>query len=159
MGPVLAGAPLPVRCRSRAGGRPRSHARLPARDLPAGAPGGRGPRAVLGWCRPPSARARVRVVVRPPLLPLGAARPAQPPPRRSAARRAGRAPARPLTPGRPVMDPMIAIDGRDAVAPQLRGWGRYARCLIDALRAGDSDGLSIEVISEGGPGPEVVFEQ
>jgi glycosyltransferase involved in cell wall biosynthesis len=55
--------------------------------------------------------------------------------------------------------PLIAIDGRDAVAPQLRGWGRYARCLIDALQAGAPGGLSIEVLTDGGAGPEVVFEQ
>jgi glycosyltransferase involved in cell wall biosynthesis len=54
---------------------------------------------------------------------------------------------------------LVAIDGRDAVAPQLRGWGRYARCLIDALQAQAPDDLAIDVLADGGPGPELVFEQ
>jgi glycosyltransferase involved in cell wall biosynthesis len=58
------------------------------------------------------------------------------------------------------MTPLIAIDGRDAFAPEPRGWGRYARCLIDALRrSGVADGLDLDVIRDGGPGPEVAFEQ
>jgi glycosyltransferase involved in cell wall biosynthesis len=57
------------------------------------------------------------------------------------------------------MAPVVTIDGRDAAAPQLRGWGRYARCLIDALRAGAAGNLSIEVVTAGGVGPEAVFEQ
>jgi glycosyltransferase involved in cell wall biosynthesis len=58
------------------------------------------------------------------------------------------------------MTPLVAIDGRDAFAPQPRGWGRYARCLIDALiRPGVADGLELDVIRQGGPGPEIAFEQ
>jgi glycosyltransferase involved in cell wall biosynthesis len=53
--------------------------------------------------------------------------------------------------------PIVAIDGRDAFAPQLRGWGRYARELIDALPARPD--LEYRVISAGGRGPEVAFEQ
>jgi glycosyltransferase involved in cell wall biosynthesis len=57
------------------------------------------------------------------------------------------------------MAPLVAIDGRDAAEPQLRGWGRYARCLIDALQAGAEEDLLIEVLADGGWGPELVFEQ
>jgi glycosyltransferase involved in cell wall biosynthesis len=57
------------------------------------------------------------------------------------------------------MAPLVAIDGRDASAPQLRGWGRYAACLIDALRVGADEGFALDVVSDGGAGPEVVFEQ
>jgi glycosyltransferase involved in cell wall biosynthesis len=58
--------------------------------------------------------------------------------------------------------PLAVIDARDGFAPQLRGWGRYARCLAEALTelpAQDLDPLTLEVIREGGPGPEVLFEQ
>ncbi|MDP2712909.1 MAG: glycosyltransferase family 1 protein [Solirubrobacteraceae bacterium] len=53
--------------------------------------------------------------------------------------------------------PIVAIDARDAFDPQLRGWGRYVRELIDALppRAG----LEYRIIAEGGRGPEALFEQ
>ena len=57
------------------------------------------------------------------------------------------------------MAALVVIDGRDAAAGQLRGWGRYARCLIDALRAAPPDGLSLEVVTDGGLGPELLFEQ
>jgi glycosyltransferase involved in cell wall biosynthesis len=57
------------------------------------------------------------------------------------------------------MEPLVAIDARDGYAPQLRGWGRYARCIAEALQADPSSGLRIDVLSDGGPGPEVVFEQ
>jgi glycosyltransferase involved in cell wall biosynthesis len=53
--------------------------------------------------------------------------------------------------------PIVAIDARDAFAPELRGWGRYARELVDALPA--RPGLDYHVISEGGRGPELLFEQ
>ena len=53
--------------------------------------------------------------------------------------------------------PIVAIDARDAFAPELRGWGRYARELVDALP--ERPGLDYRVISEGGRGPEVLFEQ
>jgi glycosyltransferase involved in cell wall biosynthesis len=54
---------------------------------------------------------------------------------------------------------VIVIDGRDAFAPRPRGWGRYARCLIEALRAGMYTGLELDVLTAGGAGPEFVFEQ
>jgi glycosyltransferase involved in cell wall biosynthesis len=50
----------------------------------------------------------------------------------------------------------VAIDARDAAGPQLRGWGRYARCLLDALPAQD---VAFEAITDGWRGPEVAFEQ
>ena len=53
--------------------------------------------------------------------------------------------------------PIVAIDARDAFDPQLRGWGRYVRELVDALPA--HPGLDFHVISQGGRGPEVLFEQ
>jgi glycosyltransferase involved in cell wall biosynthesis len=53
--------------------------------------------------------------------------------------------------------PTVAIDARDAFAPQLRGWGRYARELIAALP--EHPGLDYRLISRGGPGPELLFEQ
>jgi glycosyltransferase involved in cell wall biosynthesis len=55
--------------------------------------------------------------------------------------------------------PLVAIDARDAVAPQLRGWGRYAACLLDALQAAPSGDFRIAALTSGGVGPEVVFEQ
>lgn len=58
--------------------------------------------------------------------------------------------------------PLAVIDARDGFAPQLRGWGRYARCLVDGLRqlsAGDLGGLELDVIADGGWGAEVLFEQ
>jgi glycosyltransferase involved in cell wall biosynthesis len=57
------------------------------------------------------------------------------------------------------MPPTIAVDARDAAAPELRGWGRYARELVRALRAGALDDLEFDVIASGGRGPEVLFEQ
>jgi glycosyltransferase involved in cell wall biosynthesis len=57
------------------------------------------------------------------------------------------------------MAPLVAIDGRDAAAARLRGWGRYAGCLIGALKASPPNGLSIEVLADGGVGPELLFEQ
>jgi glycosyltransferase involved in cell wall biosynthesis len=57
------------------------------------------------------------------------------------------------------VEPTVAIDARDAYGPQLRGWGRYARCLVEALGAEQPDGLFLQVITAGGAGPEVVFEQ
>src|SRR5438270_6705286 len=56
------------------------------------------------------------------------------------------------------MPPIVAIDARDAAAPQLRGWGRYARELVRALPAA-AEGLELEVLERGGPGPEWLFEQ
>jgi glycosyltransferase involved in cell wall biosynthesis len=53
--------------------------------------------------------------------------------------------------------PTVAIDARDAFAPQLRGWGRYAKELIAALP--EHAGLDFRFISHGGPGPELFFEQ
>jgi glycosyltransferase involved in cell wall biosynthesis len=53
--------------------------------------------------------------------------------------------------------PIVAIDARDAFAPELRGWGRYARELVDALP--ERPDIEFRVISAGGRGPEVLFEQ
>ena len=53
--------------------------------------------------------------------------------------------------------PIVAIDARDAFAPELRGWGRYAKELIAALP--ERPDLAYRFISHGGPGPEVLFEQ
>lgn len=53
--------------------------------------------------------------------------------------------------------PIVAIDARDAFDPQLRGWGRYVRELVDALPAHPD--LDFHVIKQGGRGPEVLFEQ
>ena len=53
--------------------------------------------------------------------------------------------------------PTVAFDARDAFAPQLRGWGRYARELLGALQAGG--GLDLEVLRDGGRGPELLWEQ
>ncbi len=53
--------------------------------------------------------------------------------------------------------PIVAIDARDAFDPQLRGWGRYVRELVDALPAHPD--LDFHVITQGGRGPEVLFEQ
>jgi len=53
--------------------------------------------------------------------------------------------------------PIVVIDARDAFYPELRGWGRYVRELVGALP--DHPGLEYRVISEGGRGPEVLFEQ
>jgi glycosyltransferase involved in cell wall biosynthesis len=49
----------------------------------------------------------------------------------------------------------VAFDARDAHRPPLRGWGRYAAELERALPAF----VSLEALSDGGAGPEVVFEQ
>jgi glycosyltransferase involved in cell wall biosynthesis len=53
----------------------------------------------------------------------------------------------------------VAIDARDAFAPELRGWGRYELELVRALRAGAHDGLDLLVLERGGAGPELLFEQ
>jgi glycosyltransferase involved in cell wall biosynthesis len=58
--------------------------------------------------------------------------------------------------------PLAVIDARDGFASPLRGWGRYARCLAEALTGLSSEergGLELEVIRAGGPGAEVLFEQ
>src|ERR671935_2283800 len=56
--------------------------------------------------------------------------------------------------------PTVALDARDAVDPRARGWGRYARGLVDALLAGaGGDGLDYRVIARGARGPEVLWEQ
>ncbi len=55
--------------------------------------------------------------------------------------------------------PLVMIDARDAYAPQLRGWGRYARCLIEALQGLAGRPFELELLREGWPGPEFAFEQ
>ncbi len=57
------------------------------------------------------------------------------------------------------MDPIVAIDARDAYAHEIRGWGRYTRSLVGALQAGPAEGLQIHAFQDGGAGPEVLFEQ
>lgn len=57
------------------------------------------------------------------------------------------------------MSPAVAIDARDAFAPQLRGWGRYTQRLVAALAAAPGDDIGLRVIERGGRGPEAVFEQ
>ena len=53
--------------------------------------------------------------------------------------------------------PRVAIDARDARGSQLRGWGRYTRELLRALR--DRPELELLELGEGTPGPELVWEQ
>jgi glycosyltransferase involved in cell wall biosynthesis len=55
--------------------------------------------------------------------------------------------------------PTVALDARDAFAPQLRGWGRYAQRLVQAFREAPPDDLDVLVVEHGGRGPEVAFEQ
>jgi glycosyltransferase involved in cell wall biosynthesis len=55
--------------------------------------------------------------------------------------------------------PLVAIDVRDAAAPQLRGWGRYAQCLVRALESGPGEGFELAPLTGNGRGPEVLFEQ
>lgn len=54
---------------------------------------------------------------------------------------------------------LVAIDVRDAFAPQLRGWGRYAGCLLRALQDGADGSFQLKPITDGGRGPEVLYEQ
>ena len=53
--------------------------------------------------------------------------------------------------------PTVAIDARDAFAPQLRGWGRYAKELIAALPS--TTAWTSASSRAAAPGPEVLFEQ
>jgi glycosyltransferase involved in cell wall biosynthesis len=53
--------------------------------------------------------------------------------------------------------PIVAIDARDAFAPELRGWGRYVHELVGALP--DRSDVEYRVISHGSRGPEMLFEQ
>lgn len=55
--------------------------------------------------------------------------------------------------------PLAMIDARDAFAPQLRGWGRYARCLVEALQGLAELPFELELVRQGWPGPEFAFEQ
>src|SRR4051794_1739760 len=50
----------------------------------------------------------------------------------------------------------VAVDARDAHAARLRGWGRYARCLLAGLR---SIGAPVREIDGRWPGPEAAWEQ
>jgi glycosyltransferase involved in cell wall biosynthesis len=50
---------------------------------------------------------------------------------------------------------IVAFDARDAHRPPLRGWGRYAAELERELPAL----VELRAIRDGGPGPEVLFEQ
>jgi glycosyltransferase involved in cell wall biosynthesis len=51
----------------------------------------------------------------------------------------------------------VVFDARDAVAPEPRGWGRYARDLLAALRRRDD--LDVLALTTGWPGPELGWEQ
>ena len=55
--------------------------------------------------------------------------------------------------------PTVAIDARDALDPQLRGWGRYARELVRVLKERRHDGLDFHFYERGLPGPELLSEQ
>jgi glycosyltransferase involved in cell wall biosynthesis len=57
------------------------------------------------------------------------------------------------------MPPLVAIDARDAGAVELKGWGRYARALVEAMRTGAADGFEVHALTDGGAGPAVLFEQ
>src|SRR3954454_18055593 len=52
--------------------------------------------------------------------------------------------------------PTVAFDARDAHLAQLRGWGRYARCLLTGLR---QIGAPVRELTVGWPGPEAAWEQ
>src|SRR5437764_2445616 len=52
--------------------------------------------------------------------------------------------------------PTVALDARDAFTPPLRGWGRYVRELLGALRA---IGAPVRALEGRWPGPEVAWEQ
>src|SRR3954454_11099687 len=52
--------------------------------------------------------------------------------------------------------PTIAFDARDAYLAPLRGWGRYARCLLTGLR---QIGAPVRELTRGWPGPEAAWEQ
>lgn len=54
---------------------------------------------------------------------------------------------------------MVTIDGRDAFAAGLRGWGRYAKGLLEGLAGAGHAELELDVVRRGWPGPEVIFEQ
>jgi glycosyltransferase involved in cell wall biosynthesis len=51
----------------------------------------------------------------------------------------------------------VVFDARDAVAPEPRGWGRYARDLLAALERRDE--LDLLSLTAGWPGPEIGWEQ
>lgn len=51
----------------------------------------------------------------------------------------------------------LALDARDAVAPEPRGWQRYSACLLDALR--ERSDLEVRALTQGWRGPEVLYEQ
>lgn len=57
----------------------------------------------------------------------------------------------------PAVPSTIAIDARDALAADLRGWGRYARDLIAAMP--ERADVVVRSVSGGGRAPEIVFEQ
>src|SRR5215217_6879995 len=48
------------------------------------------------------------------------------------------------------------VDARDAINPQLRGWGWYVKALVTAL--GDQPDLELTTVERGWPGPETLFE-
>jgi hypothetical protein len=50
----------------------------------------------------------------------------------------------------------VVVDARDAYAPRLRGWGRYARRLVEALDK--QPDIELTQVKHGWPGPEAAFE-
>ena len=52
--------------------------------------------------------------------------------------------------------PTVAFDARDAHQAPLRGWGRYAQCLLTGLR---QIGAPVRALTHGWPGPEAGWEQ
>ena len=53
--------------------------------------------------------------------------------------------------------PRVVFDARDAVAPEPRGWGRYARDLLAALSY--QEDIEVLALEHGGRGPELLWEQ
>jgi len=50
----------------------------------------------------------------------------------------------------------VAFDARDAHLEPLRGWGRYAQCLLTGLQG---IGAPVRALTRGWPGPEAAWEQ
>lgn len=57
------------------------------------------------------------------------------------------------------MASVVTLDARDAASPQLRGWGRYAACLLEALTALEPADIELDVLTQPSGPLEVAFEQ
>lgn len=55
--------------------------------------------------------------------------------------------------------PIVAIDASDAADPRARGWGRYARELVAAMRRLDPPDLELRALQQDSRGPELAWEQ